>query len=62
MPSITAVDDLDKTSAMKAQLEEIQDAARKAELLREKLLPEDALQRGEDCLPDTGTVNERRRN
>ncbi len=35
---------------MKAQLEEPQDAARKAELLREELMAEDALRRGEDYL------------
>src|SRR6267378_6356307 len=37
---------------MKAQLDEIPDAAGKAELLREKLMPEDALRRGEDYLKD----------
>jgi signal transduction histidine kinase len=37
---------------MKAQLEETPDAAGKAELLREKLMPEDALRRGEDYLND----------
>src|SRR3981081_904286 len=35
---------------MKAQLEETPDAARKAELLREELMAEDALRRGEDYL------------
>src|SRR5207244_12588136 len=35
---------------MKAQLEETPDAARKAELLREELMTEDALRRGEDYL------------
>jgi signal transduction histidine kinase len=37
---------------MKAQLDEIPDAAEKAELLREKLMPEDTLRRGEDYLND----------
>ncbi len=37
---------------MKAQLEETPDAAGKAELLREKLMPQDALRRGEDYLND----------
>src|SRR6266705_3246845 len=39
---------------MKAQLEEAPDAAGKAGLLLEKLMPEDALGRGEDYLPDIG--------
>src|SRR6266850_3719113 len=37
---------------MKAQLEETPDAAGKAELLREKLMPQDALRRGQDYLND----------
>src|SRR6266481_6133990 len=37
---------------MNAQLEETPDAAGKAELLREKLMLEDALRRGEDYLND----------
>src|SRR6267154_1316818 len=37
---------------MKAQLEETPDTAGQAELLREKLMPQDALRRGEDYLND----------
>jgi PAS domain S-box-containing protein len=53
MRDVIPVDDVNKPNerrAMKAQLEEPADAARKAEVLREALVAEDALRRREDYL------------